>query len=221
MTTKQGRIAFGLKTTSSSRFEQIPAYPATESYDATDTCSSSDGASSTTRFTLPAITRHTSIALRVASPHTTESWALPLLAVVLTPFAFPWSPLPPPQLPPWKPCLMMVQTPQLPCTEAQREEEPRAPSAHVKVVQWNRKSSLPSAAHLGFFLVLPSARFFTVSLHSSNRWMVRWVLCTFSIRSILHIGLSFFNQLDLKIISTMFRPESSGPSSETVSQTQN
>lgn len=114
---------------------------------------------------------------------------------------------------------MIVQTPQ-PGPVAHRAEDSRAPSVHVKVVQWNRRSSLPSAAHLGFFFVLFTARDFTASLHSSNRWIVRWVLWTFNIRSILHIGVSFFNQLDLKIISTMFRPESSGPSSETATKIQ-
>lgn len=110
--------------------------------------------------------------------------------------------------------LMMVQTPQ-PGTEPQRLEEPRAPSEQVKVVQWNLRSSFPSAAHLGFFFVLLLAFNLTISLQSSNRWMVLCVLCTFNIRSILHIGLSFFSQLDLNIISTMFLPESSGPSSDT------
>lgn len=109
----------------------------------------------------------------------------------------------------------MVQTPH-PGTDPQRLDEPRAPRVQPRLVQWNRKSSLPSAAHLGFFLVLVSARFFTASLQSSNRWIVFWVLWTFNIRSILQMGLSFFSQLDLKIISTMFRPESSGPSSDTV-----
>jgi hypothetical protein len=108
-----------------------------------------------------------------------------------------------------------VQTPQ-PGTAAHKAEEPRAPSGQDKVVLWNRRSSLPSAAQRGFFLVGLDARDFTESLHSSNRWIVRWVLWTFNIRSILHIGDSLFNQLDLKMISTMFRPESSGPSSETV-----
>ena len=158
------------------------------------------------RFTLPAITRHTNMALR-SSVHGRQSWARPLLSVVRTPFASPALP--------WNPCLMMVHTPQ-PGTEPHRLEEPREPRAQVKVVQWNRSSSFPSAAQRGFFLVLLFARTFTASRHSSNRWMVLWVLWTFSIRSILQIGLSFFNQLDLKMISTMFRPESSGPSSETV-----
>uniref|UniRef100_A0A7C9APL8 Uncharacterized protein n=1 Tax=Opuntia streptacantha TaxID=393608 RepID=A0A7C9APL8_OPUST len=112
----------------------------------------------------------------------------------------------------------MVQTPQ-PGTELHRLEEPRAPREHVKVVQWNLSSSLPSAAHLGFFLVLLLARSLTKSLQSSNRWMVFCVLWTFNIRSILHIVRSFFNQLDLNIISTMLRPESSGPSSETACRT--
>lgn len=137
-----------------------------------------------------------------------ESWALPLLAVVRTPL------LSPPALP-WNPCLTIVHTPQ-PGTEPHKLDAPRAPSAHDMVVQWNRNSSFPSAAHLGFFLVLLSARVFTASRQSSNRWMVRCVLWTFRIRSILKIGLSFLSQLDLKIISTMFRPESSGPSSDTV-----
>jgi hypothetical protein len=80
---------------------------------------------------------------------------------------------------------------------------------------------LPSAAHLGFFLVLLSARVFTASLQSANRWIVRCVLWTFNIRSILQIGLSFLSQLDLKMISTIFRPESSGPSSDTADMAKN
>ena len=136
-----------------------------------------------------------------------EACALPLLAVVRTPLHSTDLP--------WNPCLMMLQTPH-PGIEPQRLDEPRAPSVQVKVVQWNLKSSLPSAAHLGFFLLLLSARVFTASRQSSNRWIVRCVFWTFNIRSIWQIGLSFLSQLDLKIISTMFRPESSGPSSDTV-----
>uniref|UniRef100_A0A2P2IR80 Uncharacterized protein LOC107435832 n=1 Tax=Rhizophora mucronata TaxID=61149 RepID=A0A2P2IR80_RHIMU len=112
----------------------------------------------------------------------------------------------------------MVHTPQ-PGIERHKLDEPRAPSEHAKVVQWNRKSSLPSAAHLGFFLVLFSARVFTASLQSSNLWIVRCVLWTFSIRSIMKMVLSFLSQLDLNIISTMFLPESSGPSSDTAWRT--
>lgn len=107
--------------------------------------------------------------------------------------------------------LIIVQTPQE-GTELQRLEEARAPSEQLRVVQWNLSNSFPSAAHLGFFFALN----FTISLQSSNRWIVLCVLWTFNIRSILHIGLSFFNQLDLNIISTMFLPESSGPSSDTI-----
>lgn len=110
---------------------------------------------------------------------------------------------------------MTVHTPQL-GSEPHKLDEPRAPSEHVRVVQWNLSSSFPSAAHLGFFLVLLFARIFTASLQSSNRWIVRCVLWTFSIRSMLQIGLSFLSQLDLKIISTILRLESSGPSSDTV-----
>lgn len=109
----------------------------------------------------------------------------------------------------------MVQTPQ-PGTEPQRLEEARAPREQVRVVQWNLSSSFPSAAHLGFFFVLLFALNFTISLQSSKRWIVLCVFSTFSIRSILHIGLSFFSQLDLNIISTIFLPESSGPSSDTI-----
>jgi hypothetical protein len=112
---------------------------------------------------------------------------------------------------------MVVHTPH-PGTEPHKLEEPRAPSVHEMLVQWNRSSSFPSAAHLGFFRVLFSARFFTASRQSSNRWIVRCVFWTFSIRSILQMGLSFFNQLDLKIISTMLRPESSTPSSDTATK---
>jgi len=114
----------------------------------------------------------------------------------------------------------MVQTPQT-GIEPHKLEEPSEPREQVKVVQWNLNSSLPSAAHLGFFLVLLSARVFTASLQSSNRWIVRCVLWTFNIRSILQIGLSFLSQLDLKMISTIFRPESSGPSSDTADMAKN
>lgn len=112
---------------------------------------------------------------------------------------------------------MTVQTPQ-PGTEPHKLDEPCAPSEHVRVVQLKRSNSLPSAAHLGSRLVFVLARNLTASRQSSNFWMVRLVLWTFRIRSIMQIGLSFFSQLDLKIISTMFRPESSGPSSETVTK---
>lgn len=197
----------------SSRLEYIPACRETESYEAAaiDRFSSSVAvavaASSEIRFTLPAITRQTNIARRLPSPHSNESWALPLLAVVRTPGG-------PPGLH-WNPWRITLQTPQ-PGIEPHKPVEPREPRSHHKALQWNRNSSLPSAAHRGFFLVLPSARVFTASRQSSNRWMVRWVLWTFNIRSILQIGRSFFSQLDLKIISTMFRPESSGPNSETI-----
>lgn len=144
------------------------------------------------------------MALRSSVQFFKESWALPLLAVVRTPL----------HSLPWKPCLMMVHTLQ-PGTEPHKVDEPHEPRLHDRVLQWKRRSSFPSAAHLGFFLVLLSARVLTASRQSSNRWIVRWVLWIFNIRSILHIGLSFLSQLDLKIISTMLRLESSGPSSET------
>jgi len=144
------------------------------------------------------------MALRSSVQPSSESWALPLLAVVRTPL----------HSLPWNPCLIMVHIPQ-PGIEPHKVDEPREPREQVSVVQWNLKSSLPSAAHLGFFLVLLSARAFTASLQSSNRWIVRCVLLTFNILSILQHGLSFLTQLDLKMISTIFRPESSGPSSDT------
>lgn len=215
MTTKQGRIAFGLKMINSSRFEYIPECRETESYDAAaDKFSSSTGTgtaavSSAIRFTLPAMTRHTNIASRRPSPHSKESWALPLLAVVRTPAV-------PPGLH-WNPWRMTLQTPQ-PGMEPHKPVEPREPRSHNKALQWKRNSSLPSAAQRGFFLVLASARVLTASRQSSKRWMVRWVLWTFNIRWILQMGRSFFSQLDLKIISTIFRPESSGPNSETIKQ---
>ena len=71
--------------------------------------------------------------------------------------------------------LIIVQTPQE-GTELQRLEEPRAPSEQLRVVQWNLSNSFPSAAHLGFFFVLLFALNFTISLQSSNRWIVLGVL---------------------------------------------
>lgn len=56
----------------------------------------------------------------------------------------------------------------------------------------------------------------TESLYSSNLEMVFCVLWTLRMRSILHMGASFFSQLDWNMISTMFLLVSSGPSSETV-----
>ncbi|MFS8006705.1 hypothetical protein Hanom_Chr14g01252341 [Helianthus anomalus] len=109
---------------------------------------------------------------------------------------------------------MTVHTPQ-PGTAEQRVVEFREPSEQEMVVQWKRRSSLPSAAHREAVAV---ARVLTASRQSSKRWMVRRVLWTFNIRSIVKIGWSFLSQLDLNIISTMFRPESSGPSSDTVNE---
>lgn len=44
-------------------------------------------------LTLPAMTRHTIMALRRAIPLPRQSWARPLLAVVRTPLVlFPWKP---------------------------------------------------------------------------------------------------------------------------------
>lgn len=141
-------------------------HPATESYNVPTidvaASSSAGGTSSATRFTLPAITRHTSIALCPSVQPMRESWATPLLAVVRTPL----------HSLPWNPCLMMVHTPQS-GIELHKLDDPRAPRAHVRLVQWNRSNSFPSAAHLGFFLVLFNARVLTTSLQSSNRWIVR------------------------------------------------
>lgn len=198
-------MALGLQTYSSSIFEYDPGYPAIESY----APSSSGGAFPTTRFTFPAITRQTSIALSPRAPTPRESCALPLLAVVHTPF-FPASP----DFGFWKPWRMIVQTPQ-PGTEPQRLEEPWEPREQASVVQWKRRSSLPSAAQREAVAVAV-ARILMVSRQSSKRWIVRRVLLTFKIRSIVKIGWSLFCQLDLNIISTIFRPESSSPSSDTI-----
>jgi len=156
-------------------------------------------------FTLPAITRQTSIALfsSVSSTHAL-SWAFPLVAVVKIP-------VPPVTL---NPCLIMLQT--LHCgIELHKLEDPFRPREHAKEVQWNLSSSLPSAMQRGCFLGSFVALAFMESLYSSNLVMVFWVLWTLRMRSILHTGDCFFSQLEWNIISTMFLLVSSGPSSET------
>lgn len=100
----------------------------------------------------------------------------------------------------------------------QRAVPPARPREQAKVVQWNLRSSLPSATHLGFLPASSPALLafsFTASLCCSNLLMVLSELCTLSILSILHTGAFFFSQLDWKMISTMFLLVSSAPSSET------
>lgn len=113
------------------------------------------------------------------------------------------------------PFLIILQT--LHCgIELQRLVEPLRPSEHTKVVQWNLRSSFPSAMQRGCFLGSLVALALMESLYSSNLEMVFWVLWTLRMRSILHTGTCFFSQLDWNMISTMFLLVSSGPSSETV-----
>lgn len=100
--------------------------------------------------------------------------------------------------------------------ELHRFEDPFKPREHMKVVQWNRNSSLPSAMHRGCFFGCFVALALMLSLYSSNLVMVLGVLWTLRMRSILHTGNSFFIQLDWNMISTMFLLVSSGPSSDTV-----
>ncbi|MFS7993878.1 hypothetical protein Hanom_Chr12g01099251 [Helianthus anomalus] len=107
---------------------------------------------------------------------------------------------------------MTVQTPQ-PGMEPHKLDDPCEPRGQPSVVQWKRRSSLPSAAQR---VAVAVARVLTASRYSSKRWMVRRVLLIFRIRSMVKIGWSLFCQLDLNIISTMFRPESSSPSSDTM-----
>lgn len=83
------------------------------------------------------------------------------------------------------------------------------------MVQWNLKSSLPSAMHRGCFFESFMALALMESLYSSNFEMVFAVFWTLRILSILQIGACFFSQLDWNMISTMFLLVSSGPSSDT------
>uniref|UniRef100_A0A2P2NGS7 Uncharacterized protein n=1 Tax=Rhizophora mucronata TaxID=61149 RepID=A0A2P2NGS7_RHIMU len=102
-------------------------------------------------LTLPAITLQTSIAL--LSPSTPRSpnvsalsCALPLVAVVKIP-----CPLTPRVVDSLKPFLMMLHT--LQCgIELHKLDDPFRPSEHANVVQWNLRSSLPSAMQRGCFL---------------------------------------------------------------------
>ncbi|GJZ45241.1 hypothetical protein Tco_0592837 [Tanacetum coccineum] len=149
------------------------------------------------------------MALTPRATPTSASCARPLLAVVHTPFR------PPSPVKPWR---MTVQTPQ-PGTEEHKVDEEFKPSEQVTVVQWKRRSSLPSAAQR-VAVDASVAWILTVSRQSSKRWIVRRVLLTFKMRSIVKIGWFLFCQLDLNIISTMFRPESSGPSSDTTKSNQ-
>lgn len=99
--------------------------------------------------------------------------------------------------------------------ELHKLEEPFRPREQLKEVQWNLRSSLPSAMQRGCFLESFVALAFMESLYSSNLVMVFCVLWTLRMRSILHTGDCFFSQLEWNIISTMFLLVSSGPSSET------
>lgn len=99
--------------------------------------------------------------------------------------------------------------------ELQRLEEPLKPNEQFKVVQWNLRSSLPSAIQRGYFFGSLVALAFMESLYSSNFEMVFGVFWTLRILSILQIGVCFFSQLDWNMISTMFLLVSSGPSSDT------
>nr|GMD77915.1 Pentatricopeptide repeat-containing protein [Ipomoea batatas] len=99
--------------------------------------------------------------------------------------------------------------------ELQRFEDAFKPREHANVVQWNLRSSFPSAMQRGCFLDCLLAFAFVASLYSSNLEIVLGVLWTLRIRSILQIGVSFLSQLDWNMISTMFLLVSSGPSSDT------
>ena len=161
----------------------------------------------------PAITRHTSIALLSFSsaPTSALSWARPLVAVVSMPFSVG------PSLWSLNPLLIMAHT--LQCgMELQRLEDPLRPNEHLKVVQWNLKSSFPSAMHLGCFLGSFVALDLMKSLYSSNLFIVLWVFWTLRILSIWHTGVCFSSQLDWNIISTMFLLVSSAPNSETATK---
>lgn len=100
--------------------------------------------------------------------------------------------------------------------ELQRLEEPLRPMEQTKVVQWKRRSSLPSATQRGCFFWSLVALVLMESLYSSNLDIVLGVLWTLRMRSILQTGACFFSQLDWNMISTMFLLVSSGPSSDTV-----
>ncbi|KAI8550961.1 hypothetical protein RHMOL_Rhmol06G0147700 [Rhododendron molle] len=96
--------------------------------------------------------------------------------------------------------------------ELHRLEEPFRPKEQRRVVEWKRRSSLPSATHRGCFLVdldLMESRY------SSNFAIVLGVFWTFRMRSILQTGDCFLSQLDWNMISTMFLLVSSAPSSDT------
>lgn len=114
-----------------------------------------------------------------------------------------------------KPLLMILQTVQF-GMELHKLDEPFRPSEHIKVVQWNLRSSLPSARQRGCFLGSLVALALMASLYSSNFEMVLGVFWTFSMRSILQTGACFLSQLDWNMISTMFLLVSSGPNSDTV-----
>ena len=113
-----------------------------------------------------------------------------------------------------KPFLMIPQMLQF-GIELQRLEEPLRPMEQTKVVQWKRRSSLPSATQRGCFFGSFVAFVLMESLYSSNLDMVLGVLWTLRMRSILQTGACFFSQLDWNMISTMFLLVSSGPSSDT------
>lgn len=69
------------------------------------------------------------------------------------------------------PFLMMLQTLQF-GIELQRFEEPLRPNEHEMVVQWNLKSSFPSAMQRGCFFASLVAFPLIESLYSSNLDMV-------------------------------------------------
>jgi hypothetical protein len=115
-----------------------------------------------------------------------------------------------------KPSLTMLQSLHCAAGARHRAVPPPAPREQVNVVQWNLRSSLPSATHRGFFLPSPLlALSLMLSLYCSNLHTVLSLFWTLSILSILHMGACFLSQLDWKMISTMFLLVSSGPSSET------
>lgn len=195
-------MALGFITNISSRFASL----ATESY---PSASSPTSAPAPAHRTLPAITLHTIIALlnpTELSDKLNASCARPLLAVVRTPF---WAG----GVNPWR---MAEQTPQ--ADEPQRELDPFKPSAQLMGAGKKRSSSLPSAA------ARADERDLTAPRWASKRARVRGGLCTFRMRPTWQMGrgddgcvrgCAWCCQLDLKIISTMLRPESSGPSSDT------
>lgn len=91
---------------------------------------------------------------------------------------------------------MILQTPQ--CgIELQRFDDPLRPKEHLKVVQWNLRSSLPSAIQRGCFLGSLVALVLMESLYSSNLEIVFGVFWILRILSILHTGdCCFLSQLD-------------------------